>query len=165
MDQLLSTEKARQILTLAAWKFLGYARSSPEEESVAILGLGEEGDRYLPWRLIPLTNTTHSRSRFATDPEEWDQAIHDLGWADYKIVILTHSHRAGLRPSPKDVRLLGDPDHTKGISAILEAMGMIPPLLHMVVSEATGRWGLYRIEPTKYVTLVIESKSLRRLLT
>ena len=165
MDQLLSTEKARRALSLAAWKFLGYARSHPEEESVAILGLGEEGDGHLPWRLIPLTNTTHSRWRFATDPKEWDQAIHDLGWADYKIVILTHSHRSGLRPSPTDVRLLGDPGHDKGISAILEAMGMVPPLLHMVVSEATGRWGLYRIEPASYVTLVIENKSQRRLLT
>ena len=152
-----NSRKMRRTLEEVASAFHALATSRPSEEAIALVGLKHpdgQGPTF-PWQLVPITNVRHSRSSFEADSGEWIEGIRTLGWADYTVAICCHSHRTGYRPSPSDIRHLADPEWTERVTLTLEAMDITAPMLFLVLSEASGRWGLYRMLPEQshYQTL------------
>lgn len=133
-------------LSGAARLFRDWAEGTDTAESAGLICLREDGC----WVLDRLPNSIKDPDKRGFNLASIDFTRSVLGMAAEGFtgtMILVHSHPTGLRPSRSDCRWNGEGTEThRRVNEFLPTAGFETPMLYMVVSEATGRWGLYRLE-------------------
>jgi hypothetical protein len=129
------------ILAAIAREFYAYAKQQPGE-ALVLVGLRPDGT----WTMIPMQNhAERQRSRFILMWDEGRAAVRALGESGHKWLIRAHAGPGHISPSRGDVEGLGDAEGVEEMEGYMAACDMTPPVVDMVLSQTTGRWGCYLI--------------------
>ncbi len=126
---------------------LDWGAAHEGQEAVALVGWAPDGRI----QLIPLDNRHSGRDGFYVPWEALEEAVHTAAARGARRVILAHTHRGG-RAVPSavyphgDVQNLGASQWIARVDALLAALSLPPPLLHLICVLPDGPARLFIID-------------------